>query len=629
MTVDPLNEAVEAVADRLDVDWEALDRESSSVEGRDELKWLRVIAEIADHHREARQFVDANANTVTAHPAAGLAAPAPEPLGDTWGRYQLLEQIGQGSYGSVHRAFDPDLQLEIAIKILHRQVADEKLRERVLHEGRALARIRHDNVVRVLGVESHGGRVGLCMEFVPGETLDAVMRANGLRNDREAAVIGQDLCRALVAVHNAGFLHRDVKARNVMRRRDGGIVLMDFGAGFKLERDQAAAGFDVVGTPRYMAPEVLAGDAPSRSSDVYSVGVLLYHLVTGEYPVDGGSMDDLLRNHVAGRRRPLSDRRADLPPAFIKVVSQATHADPRQRFQSAGALLDALQYDAKRSRLRIIGESVGLILAIAVGWSVLGAMSSVVFNSALGRTEFNDEGLFDWLRWGARSTLMPTVLLIMGLVLVTLVLAARRIVLRLSSWARTIDAEIGTLVRARGLDDLTLLSSVALLVSSLALGTTVWWFSPLLAAIPQVFPSISTASVEHLRFLSPDHFTTHENYRFTLTLVTIACVALWYPVWRVARRKDERLNMGLVAGGVAITVLSVLFLNFPYRLLWHTQFETVTWSGQRCYLLGSRADADLLFCPEMPPPRNKVVESGAANVGRTGTVERIFSHLPN
>ncbi len=80
---------------------------------------------------------------------------------------------------------------------------------------------------------------------------------------------------------------------------------------------------------------------------------------------------------------------------------------------------------------------------------------------------------------------------------------------------------------------------------------------------------------------------------------------------------------------MAITILSVLFLNFPYRLLWHTQFETVTWSGQRCYLLGSRADADLLFCPEMPPPRNKVVEPGAANVGRTGTVERIFSHLPN
>ena len=292
-------------------------------------------------------------------------------------------------------------------------------------------------------------------------------------------------------------------------------------------------------------------------------------------------------------------------------------------------MLDALQYDAKRSWLRIIAESAGLILAIAVGWVVLGAISSVVFNSALGRTEFNDEGLVDWLRWGASASLAPAVLFVMGLVSLSLVLAARRIVLRLSSRARALETSIGAFVRTRGLDDVTLLSCSALLISSLALAVAVWWYSPLLAAIPQVFPSISSASIDHLRYFAPSFFSYHENYRITFIWVTIGCLALWYPVWKVARRKDERLNSGLVAGGLAVTILSVLFLNFPYRLLWHTQFEAVNWNGDRCYVLGSRDDADLLFCPNSLPPRNKIVKRDSADVVRTGTVEKIFSHVPN
>jgi hypothetical protein len=220
------------------------------------------------------------------------------------------------------------------------------------------------------------------------------------------------------------------------------------------------------------------------------------------------------------------------------------------------------------------------------------------------------------------------VLLMMGLVTLSLVLAARRLVLRLSSRARAAEAAVGAFVRARRLDDVTLLSCGALLLSSLGLAAAVWSFSPLLAAIPQVFPSISTASVAHLRYLSPEFFSYHENYRITFIWVTIACVALWYPVWKVARRKDERLNAGLVAGGVAITLLSLLFLNFPYRLLWHTQFEKVSWNGARCYLLGSRDDADLLFCPDLPPPRNNIVKRGSADIMRAGTVEKIFTHIP-
>ena len=203
-----------------------------------------------------------------------------------WGRYPLLQKVGEGAFGSVYRAWDPELEREIAIKILHQHISDSELKERLLHEGRALAKIRHANVVNVLGVESHQDRVGLCMEFVRGETLETELSAHGTLGAREAALVGQDVCRALAAVHSAGFVHRDVKARNVMREQGGRIVLMDFGTGRETEAARAAR--STWRARRFTwRPKCSPGDKPRPSSDVYSVGVLMYHLVTGEYPVDG------------------------------------------------------------------------------------------------------------------------------------------------------------------------------------------------------------------------------------------------------------------------------------------------------------------------------------------------------
>src|SRR5262249_55904160 len=154
----------------------------------------------------------------------------------------------------------------------------------------------------VLGIESHGGQVGLCMDFVKGQTLEDVLREQGTFSPGEAVLIGQDLCRALAAVHQAGLVHRDVKARNVMREQAGRIVLMDFGTGGAALALRESAGRDIGGTPLYMAPEVLRGEPASVQSDVYSLGVLLYYLVTGRYPVEAASLDELDAAHREGRR---------------------------------------------------------------------------------------------------------------------------------------------------------------------------------------------------------------------------------------------------------------------------------------------------------------------------------------
>ena len=184
-----------------------------------------------------------------------------------------------------------------------------RLKERLLQEGRALAKIRHNNVVNVLGVEAHGDRVGLCMEFVRGKTLADIVRGQGKLSAAEAVLIGEDLCRALSAVHGAGFIHRDVKAKNVMRDDTGRIVLMDFGTGRTAEAQEGTS--DRAGTPLYMAPEVLEGGQASARSDVYSLGVLLYHLVTGEYPVQRALGRRAARTRTHSREhRWLSERAA-------------------------------------------------------------------------------------------------------------------------------------------------------------------------------------------------------------------------------------------------------------------------------------------------------------------------------
>ena len=210
----------------------------------------------------------------------------------------------------------------------------------MLAEGRLLARVRHPNVITVYGAEAIDGQVGLWMEFIRGLTLDDVLAQQGPFAAREATFVGIDVCRALAAVHRAGLVHRDVKGANIMREAGGRLVLMDFGTG----HDLAAAGPDgrMAGTPLYLAPEMFAGRAATPQSDLYSVGVLLYHLVTGAYPVDGRTLMDLAQAHRAGRVTRLRDARPDLPGGFILVVERALAADPGQRFESAGAMETAL-----------------------------------------------------------------------------------------------------------------------------------------------------------------------------------------------------------------------------------------------------------------------------------------------
>jgi tRNA A-37 threonylcarbamoyl transferase component Bud32 len=559
--------------------------------------------------------------------ASSSQAAAADSTPDTWGKYRLTTKVGEGSYGSVYRAWDSELERDVAIKILHRRVGDTRLKERLLQEGRALAKIRHNNVVNVLGIEAHGDRVGLCMEFVRGKTLADIVRGQGRLSAAEAVLIGVDLCRALSAVHHAGYIHRDVKAKNVMRDDTGRIVLMDFGTGRTAD---ARGKHDRAGTPLYMAPEVIEEGEASARSDVYSLGVLLYHLVTGEYPVNAQTIDELREAHARRDHRWLSELRPDLPVAFMQVVEKAIAIDVDERYANASELLAALTglKIGARPVWRQVTVPVLMVAAAVGGMILLGAITSTHYNIALQRSGFATDTLWDWLRWGRLTSVPPFLILLV----VVLVVAVLRVIQRLLVVSSRTAARIDAAARRRGgaiahklrLDEVSVLSSYALLVSLAAI-TLAWWvFKPL---ILQLLAYIPAADRRDLELLSPEFVTYHNYYRGVFTLVTILSLAVWVPVLRLVR-KGQSLHWGMWLGGALATCIAVACLHLPYRLLiYRNYFEVVQWNGTRCSIIGENDASYLLFCPDLDPPRNRIVDRRDQDLRFVGAQERLFSHF--
>jgi eukaryotic-like serine/threonine-protein kinase len=354
-----------SVADGDDIDWAGAVARAANAEQRALIQRLRVIASIREVHRTAESLGSGDDEPPAERarvvgrigPVEGVAPAADvalrsgvpgsrsgPPPASHWGALTLKERVGAGVFGEVYRAYDNTLERDVALKLLKIRSSAAPLASKMLHEGRLLARVHHPNVVTVHGVEVHDNRVGLWMEFIRGRTLETLLESQGPFGAREATLVGQDLCRALAAVHAAGFLHRDVKAQNVMREEGGRVVLMDFGTGLLMRKAGGLPGAPTAGTPLYLAPELMNGGDATPASDLYSVGVLLFHLVTGGYPVSARSLPELKEAHARGDQERLHDLRPDLPDAFIQVVERALDRDPSQRYQSAGALQQALTH---------------------------------------------------------------------------------------------------------------------------------------------------------------------------------------------------------------------------------------------------------------------------------------------
>jgi hypothetical protein len=208
--------------------------------------------------------------------------------------------------------------------------------------------------------------------------------------------------------------------------------------------------------------------------------------------------------------------------------------------------------------------------------------------------------------------LAPAVVAALFVLAATVILEGIRLVVRISGHARRVQRWISAHVHKYSLDDVAVLSSVSLLLSAAALFVTWWYFAPLLGTLTSIVPDISTIPLERLTLLSPDYGEYHVAYRKAFLGTSIACVMLWYPTVRLAMRTRQRIPRRTASAGGIVLAFSLLFLDFPYRLLAHDiDFEEVVWENRSCHVLGSRGDERLIFCASLPIPRSRVVRADA------------------
>ena len=241
-------------------------------------------------------------------------------------------------------------------------------------EGRLLARVHHPNVVTIYGAERIGDTVGLWMELIDGETVEQRL-ARGLPfQPSETIEIGIQICRAVSAVHDAGLLHRDIKTQNVMLATDGRAVLMDFGTGWEMS-DASASRVALAGTPLYLAPELLRGGNATIQSDVYSIGVLLYRMLTGTYPVRARNIPDLRLAHERRDRSDVLAPRRDVPRRLASIIDRAIDPDAERRFESVDELATALGKLQPRLAVIPLRYAIAMAAALAVGGLLLSGVT--------------------------------------------------------------------------------------------------------------------------------------------------------------------------------------------------------------------------------------------------------------
>lgn len=255
-------------------------------------------------------------------------------------RYQLLERIGTGGMADVFRARDLMLERTVAIKILHETYSnDNAFQDRFKQEARAAANLSHPNIVTVHDFGFDHGQLFIVMEHIPGRDLKTILRQRGRYSVEEAIPLIVQACAGIGYAHRAGLVHCDIKPHNMIVTPDGRLKVTDFGIARALSTIMPDERADVVwGSPQYFSPEQAVGEGPSPSSDVYSLGIVLYEVLTGALPFTAPSSEELARMHLEEPPIPPSEYIPDIPPALEEIVLKVLSKEPAARYRTADQL---------------------------------------------------------------------------------------------------------------------------------------------------------------------------------------------------------------------------------------------------------------------------------------------------
>ncbi|MGH3092705.1 MAG: serine/threonine-protein kinase, partial [Gaiellaceae bacterium] len=254
-------------------------------------------------------------------------------------RYRVERELGHGGMSSVFLAHDEELDRPVAIKVLAAHLASEPgLYERFVREARMAARLSHPNVVQVFDAGEEDERPYIVMEYVPGRTVADELRSSGKLEAARVVDLALQVCGGLELAHSSGLVHRDVKPQNLLVRDDGTVKIADFGIARAVEATNLTQIGSILGTAAYLSPEQAEGEPVTAAADIYSLGVVLYELLSGRTPYEFSSLADLVVKQREQAIRPLSDLEPSVPPELEAVVMRCLARNPDYRPSSAAEL---------------------------------------------------------------------------------------------------------------------------------------------------------------------------------------------------------------------------------------------------------------------------------------------------
>jgi eukaryotic-like serine/threonine-protein kinase len=257
------------------------------------------------------------------------------------GRYEILEVIGTGATGRVARAHDPLIGRLVAIKLFSKELAQGEARQRFIQEARVVGRLSHPAIITLhdMGIDEATQTPYLVMEFLEGQPLDKILDRGSIPLPRACAMVAEIAC-ALGAAHRKGVIHGDVKPANVLVTDDGRVKLMDFGMARLASHDSGAT--PLLGTPAYWCPEQIVGKPQDSRSDLFSLGVVLYEMVTGQRPFDAESLQGICSRVLSSTPLPPSQANRSLPAAFDALIARCLAKDPAARYATSESLAEEL-----------------------------------------------------------------------------------------------------------------------------------------------------------------------------------------------------------------------------------------------------------------------------------------------
>ncbi|MFC2163600.1 protein kinase [Acidobacteriota bacterium] len=271
-------------------------------------------------------------------------------------RYQIIEELGQGGMGKVYRALDRELNEEVALKLIRSEIAtDVKTLKRFRNELKHARKISHKNVCRMHELMEYEGAYYISMEYIPGQDLKSLIRQTGKQTLETATSIAKEICEGLSEAHRIGIIHRDLKPSNIMVDKKGDAKIMDFGIARSLESKGITGAGMMIGTPEYMSPEQVEGEEADQRSDIYSLGVIIYEMVTGRVPFEGDTPLSIAYKHKNTIPQPPGEIIGQIPDELSVLIMKCLEKDKGKRYQSA---------DEVRAELENIEK--GLLIPVVV-----------------------------------------------------------------------------------------------------------------------------------------------------------------------------------------------------------------------------------------------------------------------